>query len=125
MFSRRKRTPRSQSQRPQTTPGKPQAPGRPPEFYARQATRTVRSRTFWLMLVMGILVFVILFFQLYHLQITRHKELQTKALDQQTRQTGGLRLPGHHLRPQRQPAGGIRVHGGRCDVPLPHEKAAG
>ena len=39
------------------------------------------------MLVMGILVFVILFFQLYHLQITRHKELQTKALDQQTRQT--------------------------------------
>ena len=87
MFSRRKRTPRSQSQRPQTAPGKPQAPGRPPEFYARQATRTVRSRTFWLMLVMGILVFVILFFQLYHLQITRHKELQTKALDQQTRQT--------------------------------------
>ena len=87
MFSRRKRTPRSQSQRPQTAPGKPQAPGRPPEFYARQATRTVRSRTFWLMLVMGILVFVILFFQLYHLQITRHKELQTRALDQQTRQT--------------------------------------
>ena len=84
MFSRRKRTPRSQSQRPQAAPGKPQAPGRPPEFYARQATRTVRSRTFWLMLVMGILVFVILFFQLYHLQITRHKELQTKALDQQT-----------------------------------------
>ena len=78
MFSRRKRTPRSQSQRPQTAPGKPQAPGRPPEFYARQATRTVRSRTFWLMLVMGILVFVILFFQLYHLQITRHKELQTR-----------------------------------------------
>ena len=87
MFSRRKRTPRSQSQRPQTAPGKPLAPGRPPESYARQATRTVRSRTFWLMLVMGILVFVILFFQLYHLQITRHKELQTKALDQQTRQT--------------------------------------
>ena len=87
MFSRRKRTPRSQSQRPQTAPGKPQAPGHPPEFYGRQATRTVRSRTFWLMLVMGILVFVILFFQLYHLQITRHKELQTKALDQQTRQT--------------------------------------
>ena len=51
MFSRRKRTPRSQSQRPQTAPGKPQAPGRPPEFYARQATRTVRSRTFWLMLL--------------------------------------------------------------------------
>ena len=87
MFSRRKRTPRSQSQRPQTAPGKPQAHGRPPEFYARQATRTVRSRAFWLMLVVGILVFVIRLFQLYHLRITRHKELQTKALDQQTRQT--------------------------------------
>ena len=74
MFRPRKRKPSEKKQRS-------------PEFYARQATRTVRSRTFWLMLVMGILLFVILFFQLYHLQITRHKELQTKALDQQTRQT--------------------------------------
>ena len=87
MFSRRKRTPRSQSQRPQTAPGKPQAPGRPPEFYARQATRTVRSRTFWLMLVLGILAFVVLFFKLYDLQIIQHKQMQTRALDQQTSQT--------------------------------------
>ena len=38
---------------------------RSPEWYARQATRTVRSRTFWLMLVMGILLFVILFAYIY------------------------------------------------------------
>ena len=75
MFRPRKRKPSEKKQRS-------------PEFYARQATRTVRSRTFWLMLVMGILLFVILFFQLYHLQITRHQEMQTRALDQQTRQTG-------------------------------------
>ena len=74
MFRPRKRKPSEKKQRS-------------PEFYARQATRTVRSRTFWLMLVMGILLFVILFFQLYHLQITRHQEMQTRALDQQTRQT--------------------------------------
>ena len=74
MFRPRKRKPIEKKQRS-------------PEFYARQATRTVRSRTFWLMLVMGILLFVILFFQLYHLQIARHQEMQTRALDQQTRQT--------------------------------------
>ena len=74
MFRPRKRKPSEKKQRS-------------PEFYARQATRTVRSRTFWLMLVMGILLFVILFFQLYHLQITRHQEMQTRALAQQPRQT--------------------------------------
>ena len=51
MFRLRKRKPSEKKQRS-------------PEFYARQATRSVRSRTFWLMLVMGILLFVILFFQL-------------------------------------------------------------
>ena len=43
MFRPRKRKPSEKKQRS-------------PEFYARQATRTVRSRTFWLMLVMGILL---------------------------------------------------------------------
>ena len=81
MFNRRKRkTRRSQ---PQASP----ATDRNTEFYARQATRTVRRRTFWLMLVLGILAFVVLFFKLYDLQIIQHKQMQTRALDQQTSQT--------------------------------------
>ncbi|MBD9225273.1 MAG: PASTA domain-containing protein [Clostridiales bacterium] len=39
------------------------------------------------MLIMGILMFVLLFFRLYDLQITRHEELQGKAVSQQTRRT--------------------------------------
>ena len=58
-----------------------------PQFYARQATRTIRTRTFWLMPILGILVFAVLFVKLYDLQINRHEELQSRALDQQTRQT--------------------------------------
>ena len=53
----------------------------------RRANRVIQSRTFVLMLIMGILMFVLLFFRLYVLQITRHEELQGKAVSQQTRRT--------------------------------------
>lgn len=81
MFNRRKR--KTRRPQPQASP----ATERNTEFYARQATRTVRRRTFWLMLVLGILAFVVLFFKLYDLQIIQHKQMQTRALDQQTSQT--------------------------------------
>ena len=81
MFNRRKR--KARRPQPQASP----ATDRNTEFYARQATRTVRRRTFWLMLVLGILAFVVLFFKLYDLQIIQHKQMQTRALDQQTSQT--------------------------------------
>ena len=53
----------------------------------RRANRVIQSRTFVLMLIMGILMFVLLFFRLYDLQITRHEDLQGKAVSQQTRRT--------------------------------------
>ena len=81
MFNRRKR--KTRRPQPQASP----ATDHNTEFYARQATRTVRRRTFWLMLVLGILAFVVLFFKLYDLQIIQHKQMQTRALDQQTSQT--------------------------------------
>ncbi len=81
MFNRRKR--KTRRPQPQASP----ATDRNTEFYARQATRTVRRRTFWLMLVLGILAFLVLFFKLYDLQIIQHKQMQTRALDQQTSQT--------------------------------------
>lgn len=51
----------------------------------RRANRVIQSRTFVLMLIMGIGMFIVLFFKLYSLQITRHEELQAKAVSQQTR----------------------------------------
>ena len=53
----------------------------------RRANRVIQSRTFILMLVMGIVMFLLLFLKLYSLQITRHEELQKKAVSQQTRST--------------------------------------
>lgn len=53
----------------------------------RRANRLIQTRTFLLMLVMGLGVFVLVFAKLYQLQIVRHEELQNKALDQQTRST--------------------------------------
>ena len=41
----------------------------------RRANRVIQSRSFILMLVMGVLLFVVLFFKLYQLQIGRHDEL--------------------------------------------------
>ena len=51
----------------------------------RRANRVIQTRTFVLMLIMGIGMFIVLFFKLYSLQIIRHEELQTKAVSQQTR----------------------------------------
>lgn len=53
----------------------------------RRANRVIQSRSFILMLVMGVLLFVVLFFKLYQLQIGRHDELQKKAINQQVRST--------------------------------------
>ena len=53
----------------------------------RRANRTIQTRTFILMLVLGVGLFVLLFFKLYQLQIVRHEELQELAVDQQTRST--------------------------------------
>ena len=53
----------------------------------RRANRVIQSRTFVLMLVMGVLLFVILFFKLYNLQIVQHESLQAKATNQQMRST--------------------------------------
>lgn len=39
------------------------------------------------MILMGVVMFVLLFFRLFDLQITRHEELQGKAVNQQTRRT--------------------------------------
>ena len=53
----------------------------------RRANRVIQTRTFVLMLLMGVGMFVLLFFQLFDLQIVRHEELQSKAVNQQTRRT--------------------------------------
>ena len=45
----------------------------------RRANRVIQSRSFILMLVMGVLLFVVLFFKLYQLQIGRHDELDPDA----------------------------------------------
>ena len=51
----------------------------------RRANRVIQTRTFVLMLIMGIGMFIVLFFKLYSLQTPRHEELQSKAVSQQTR----------------------------------------
>ena len=53
----------------------------------RRANRVIQTRSFVLMLIMGVGMFVLLFFQLFDLQIVRHEELQSKAVSQQTRRT--------------------------------------
>lgn len=53
----------------------------------RRANRTLQTRTFVLMLALGVGAFLLLFGKLYQLQIVRHEELQEMALDQQTRST--------------------------------------
>ena len=69
---------------PQNYPQNRQNPSRKDESI-RRANRVIQSRTFVLMLIMGIGMFIVLFFKLYSLQITRHEELQSKAVSQQTR----------------------------------------
>ena len=68
----------------QNFPTNRQNPNRKDESI-RRANRVIQTRTFVLMLIMGIGMFFLLFFKLYNLQITRHEELQAKAVSQQTR----------------------------------------
>lgn len=53
----------------------------------RRANRIIQNRTMILMAVLGVMVFLILVIKLFSLQILRHDELESKALDQQTRST--------------------------------------
>ena len=53
----------------------------------RRANRIIQTRSFVLMILMAVVMFVLLFFRLFDLQITRHEELQGKAVNQQTRRT--------------------------------------
>ena len=53
----------------------------------RRANRVIQTRSFVLMLITGIVMFVLLFFRLFDLQIKRHEELQGMAVSQQTRRT--------------------------------------
>ena len=69
---------------PQNFPTNRQNPNRKDESIRRD-NRVIQTRTFVLMLIMGIGMFFLLFFKLYNLQITRHEELQAKAVSQQTR----------------------------------------
>ena len=63
-----------------------QSPNRKSESI-RRANRIIQTRSFVLMILMGVVMFVLLFFRLFDLQITRHEELQSKAVNQQTRRT--------------------------------------
>ena len=54
---------------------------------ARRANQIVRRRTLLVMLVLGVVTFALLFWQLYDLQIRQHEELQERAVAQQTRST--------------------------------------
>ena len=53
----------------------------------RRANRVIQTRSFVLMILMGVVMFALLFFRLFDLQITQHEELQSKAVSQQTRRT--------------------------------------
>ena len=55
--------------------------------HIRRVNRIIQTRTFILMLVMGVGMFLLLFAKLYQLQIVRHEELQKQAINQQTRST--------------------------------------
>ena len=53
---------------------------------ARRANQIIRSRTMLVMLLLGVVTFLLLFWKLYDLQINRHEEMQGKAVNQQTRE---------------------------------------
>lgn len=52
---------------------------------ARRANQVIRSRTVLVMVILGVVTFVVLFWKLYDLQINRHEEMQERAVSQQTR----------------------------------------
>ena len=49
---------------------------------ARRANQMVRSRTLLVMLMLGVVTFILLFWKLYDLQIRQHDELQERAVAQ-------------------------------------------
>ena len=49
---------------------------------ARRANQVVRGRTLLMMVLLGIVTFLLLFWKLYDLQIRQHDELQEKAVAQ-------------------------------------------
>ncbi|MDR0906826.1 MAG: PASTA domain-containing protein [Oscillospiraceae bacterium] len=49
-------------------------------------TGTVLNRTFWLLIFCGIAAFLALGYNLFKLQVIRHGEFESKAIDQQTRE---------------------------------------
>ena len=61
-------------------------PKRKPES-ARRANRIIQQRTLLLLGLFGVVTFLLLFLQLYKLQIKQHDELQTLAVRQQTMRT--------------------------------------
>ena len=52
---------------------------------ARRANQVIRSRTLLMMVLLGIVTFLLLFWKLYDLQINQHEKLQEQAVAQQTR----------------------------------------
>ncbi|SFP21371.1 stage V sporulation protein D (sporulation-specific penicillin-binding protein) [Oscillibacter sp. PC13] len=61
-------------------------PGRKSDA-ARRANQVIRGRTVLMMVLLGVVTFLLLFWKLYDLQINQHEELQEKAVKQQTRST--------------------------------------
>ena len=53
---------------------------------ARRANQIIRGRTLLMMFVLGVGTFLLLFWRLYDLQINQYKELQARAVHQQTRE---------------------------------------
>ena len=53
---------------------------------ARRANQIIRGRTLLMMLLLGMGTFVLLFWRLYDLQINQYKEMQARAVHQQTRE---------------------------------------
>ena len=53
---------------------------------ARRANQIIRGRTLLMMLLLGVGTFLLLFWRLYDLQINQYKEMQARAVHQQTRE---------------------------------------
>lgn len=53
---------------------------------ARRANQIIRGRTLLMMLLLGVVSFLVLFWKLYDLQINHYEEMQARAVSQQTRE---------------------------------------
>ena len=51
---------------------------------ARRANQVIRTRTVLVMVLLGVVTFILLFWKLYDLQINQHEKLQADAVKQQT-----------------------------------------